>query len=79
MRIVKIGGKWYVNRCGGVGIQGKEALDSEFREFCHLRQNKEGCNCPLLNDKLGTKYFGKEEDVIEIEEDVAMALLRNCR
>ena len=79
MRLVQVKGKWYVNRCSGSGVQGKESTCPEFLEFCKIHQHTGGCDCPLVNNQLGVNLFGSEEASTEISEDVAMAFLRNCK
>jgi len=79
MRLVKVKGKWYINRCNGFGIQGKESTCKELLDFCKAHQKDNHCDCPVVNPQLGNKLYGHEEDSCEIPDDVTMAFIRDFK
>ena len=72
MKLVKVKGKWYVNRC-----YGKTTKNREFRNFCKRHQS-ECRKCPFAYDNpfLEMAMWGREEKAVGIGEDEAIALLR---
>jgi len=70
MNIVKVKGRWYVNRCGGF-----ESEDPYVKKFCD--EHKGECSkCPFSNGLMGERLWGREEDAVGIDEAVAVSLFR---
>lgn len=71
MNIVKVKGRWYVNRCFA-----NESKDPYVKKFCDEHEG-ECYKCPFSNGLMGERLWGREEDSVGLDEAIAVTLYRN--